>query len=56
MKSREVTRLLNISRNTLHNYVKRGLIKMPNNDAFYKAFGITDGKMWIPMDKRVKVW
>ena len=27
-----------------------------NNDAFYEAFGITDGKMWIPMDKRVKVW
>jgi len=28
MKSREVMRLLNISRNTLHNYVKRGLIKV----------------------------
>ena len=33
MKSYEVIRLLNISKNTLHNYVKRGIIKvtkMPN--------------------------
>ncbi len=54
IRDEEITRLTKIDEHSLGKWRVNGALR--NLDDFYTAFGITDGAMFMPSDRRVVIW